>query len=89
MTTFKFMGPEKMVPTSDSMEAGMPDGRYSLGGQEVELVGNKPTLVSDGAIAGSATNLMDCRKTTVRDMGIPLEVAVRAAAVNPAKAIGI
>lgn len=89
-TTFKFMGPEKMVLISDSMEAaGMPDGRYSLGGQEVELVGNKPTLVSDGAIAGSATNLMDCMKTTVRDMGIPLEVAVRAAAVNPAKAIGI
>lgn len=89
-TTFKFMGEEKMVLISDSMEAaGMPDGRYSLGGQEVELVGNKPTLVSDGAIAGSATNLMDCMKTAVKDMGIPLEVAVRAAAVNPAKAIGI
>lgn len=88
--TFKFMGSEKMVLISDSMEAtGMPDGRYTLGGQDVNLVGNKPTLVSDGAIAGSATNLMDCMKTAVKDMGIPLEVAIRGAAVNPAQAIGI
>ena len=72
------------------MEAtGMPDGRYQLGGQDVDLVGNRPTLVSSGAIAGSATNLMDSMKLVVRDMGIPLESAVRAAAVNPAKAIGI
>ncbi len=88
--TFKFIGEEKLVLISDSMEAtGMPDGRYQLGGQDVDLVGNRPTLVSSGAIAGSATNLMDSMKLVVRDMGIPLESAVRAAAVNPAKAIGI
>ena len=39
---------------------GMPDGRYTLGGLDVDVVGNRATLVSDGALAGSATNLMDC-----------------------------
>lgn len=89
-TTFRFMGDDRMVLISDSMEAtGLPDGRYSLGGQAVELVGSKPTLVSDGSIAGSATNLMGCMRNAVKNMGIPLESAVCAAAVNPAKAIGI
>ena len=89
-TTFRFMGQERMILVSDSMMAtGMADGKYSLGGQEVILVGNKPRLALDGSIAGSATNLMDCMRIAVKDMGIPLETAVRAAAVNPAKAIGI
>ena len=41
-----------------------------------------------GTLAGSVTDLMNCMRTAV-SFGIPLEVAVRAAAVNPAKAIGI
>ena len=44
---------------------------------------------SDGTIAGSATNLMQCLRVMVQDMGLPLETAVRCAAVNPAKSIGI
>lgn len=42
----------------------------------------------DGALAGSATNLMDCMRTAVKKMGIPLEAAVACATMNPAKAIG-
>ena len=40
-------------------------------------------------IAGSVTNLMDCVRTAVLRMGIPLESAVKAASVNPARSIGI
>ena len=88
--TFHMMGPERMILISDSMRAtGMPDGRYTLGGLEVDVVGNRATLVSDGALAGSATNLMDCMKTAVKQMGIPLETAVACATVNPAKALGV
>lgn len=88
--TFQMMGPERMILISDSMRAtGMPDGRYTLGGLEVDVVGNRATLVSDGALAGSATNLMDCMKTAVKQMGIPLETAVACATVNPAKALGV
>lgn len=88
-TTFKMMGAERMILISDSMRAtGMPDGRYTLGGLDVDVVGNLATLVSDGALAGSATNLMDCMKVAVKKMQIPLETAVACATKNPAKAIG-
>ena len=46
-------------------------------------------MVSDGAIAGSATNLMDCMRTVVKEMGIPLETAVACATMNPAKSLGV
>lgn len=86
--TFKMFGDDRVVLISDSMMAtGLPDGEYSLGGQAVKVRGNRCTL-EDGTIAGSATNLMDCMRTAVRDMGIPLGSAVKCAAVNPAKVIG-
>lgn len=89
-TTLKMFGEDRVVLISDSMMAtGMPDGEYSLGGQAVKVVGNRATLVVDGAIAGSATNLMDCMRNAVKNMGIPLETAVRCAAVNSAKSIGV
>ena len=87
---FKMMGAERMIFISDSMRAtGMPDGQYTLGGLDVKVTGNRATLVSDGALAGSVTNLADCMRTAVTQMGIPLEKAVKCAAVNPAKSIGI
>ena len=88
-TTFKMFGDERIILISDSMMAtGLEDGDYSLGGQAVKVVGNLATL-QDGTIAGSATNLMDCMRTAVLKMGIPLESAVKCAAVNPAKSVGI
>ena len=86
---FKLFGSDHMILVSDSMEAtGMPDGEYSLGGQAVTVRGNRATL-HDGTIAGSATDLMGCLATAVRDMGVPLAAAVRAATINPARALGI
>lgn len=88
--TFEMMGEDRMILISDSMRAaGMPDGSYTLGGLDVNVVGNRATLASDGAIAGSVTNLMDCMKTAVKNMNIPLETAVACATINPAKSLGI
>ena len=88
--TFRMMGEERMILISDSMRAtGMPDGQYTLGGLDVNVVGKLATLVSDGAIAGSATNLMDCMRTAVTKMEIPLETAVACATMNPAKCLGV
>ena len=88
--TFEMMGEDRMILISDSMRAaGMPDGSYTLGGLDVNVVGNRATLVSDGAIAGSVTNLMDCMKTAVKTMNIPLETAVACVTINPAKSLGI
>ena len=85
---FQLFGPERICMISDSMMAtGMPDGEYSLGGQAVNVVGKKATL-ADGTIAGSASNLYDCFKTAVLEMGIPLESAVMASTITPAKSLG-
>ena len=67
---------------------GMPNGRYTLGGLEVEVLGNRAALVSNGALAGSVTNLMDCMKIAVGQMNLPLETAVACATMHPAKALG-
>ena len=88
--TFEMMGEDRMILISDSMRAaGMPDGSYTLGGLDVNVVGNRATLASDGAIAGSVTNLMACMKTAVKTMDIPLETAIACATINPAKSLGI
>ena len=88
--TFRLFGDDRMILISDSMRAaGMEDGQYTLGGQDVAVKGKYATLVSDGALAGSVTNLMDCMRTAVKEMQIPLESAIACATMNPAKAIGI
>lgn len=88
-TTFKMFGDDRILLISDSMMAtGLSDGQYTLGGQDVTVKGKLATL-ADGTIAGSATNLMNCLRTAVKQMHIPLASAVKCAAVNPAKAIGI
>lgn len=88
-TTFRMFGDDRIIMISDTMEAcGLEDGQYELGGQKVWVKGNLATL-EDGTIAGSVTNLMDCVRTAVKVMHIPLASAVKCAAVNPAKAIGI
>lgn len=87
--TIKLFGGDRIIFISDTMEAvGMPDGEYELGGLPVTKKGNRATL-KDGTIAGSASDLMDCMRTAVLEMGIRLETAVKCAAVNPARSIGI
>ncbi|NLZ49147.1 MAG: N-acetylglucosamine-6-phosphate deacetylase [Clostridiales bacterium] len=86
--TFKIFGDDRIIFISDSMMAtGMEDGQYYLGGQLVTVKGDKATL-SDGTIAGSVSNLMKCMQKAI-SFGIPVESAVKCAAVNPAKQIGI
>ncbi len=81
---FRWFGDDKVVLISDAMSAcGMSDGDYELGGQKVSVKSGRATL-ADGTIAGSATNLQTCLRRAV-EFGVPLESAVKAATVNPAK----
>lgn len=78
----------RVILISDSLRcAGMPDGKYELGGQSVYLSGGVAKL-SDGTIAGSCISLMDALRNVVA-FGIPIEEAVRAATQNPAMAVGL
>jgi len=86
---FRALGEDRLILISDSMRAaGMPDGDYTLGGQPVTVKGNRALLQGTDTIAGSATNLLDCVKCA-DSFGVPLETAVRAATINPARLIGV
>ena len=72
---------------SDALRcAGMPDGQYELGGQDVFLKGGIARL-ADGTIAGSASKLYECMRNAVA-FGISKEEAILSATANPAKQIG-
>ncbi len=87
--TFRMLGEERIILVSDSMRAtGMADGQYTLGGLSVSVKGNRAMLVSDGTLAGSVTNLMDCMRIAVKEMKIPLETAIACVTMNPAKSLG-
>ncbi len=88
--TFQLFGAERMILISDSLRAtGMPDGQYPFGGQEIEVHGNRATIVGHPeTLAGSVTSLMGCLRQAVV-FGIPLADAVRACTYNPAQSIGI
>ncbi len=86
--TFRMFGADRVCLISDSMcAAGMPNGKYSLGGQTVFVNDNKATL-ADGTIAGSAVCLAEMVRRAVR-FGVPMEQAVRAATANTAQAAGL
>lgn len=88
--TFQLLGDDRIIIISDSMMAtGLPDGQYSLGGQDVTVKNSVATLTELGNIAGSVMNLMNCMRNVVQKMDIPLESAVRCVTINPARAIGI
>lgn len=86
---FNIFGDDRMVLVSDTLRAaGMGDGVYDLGGQDVTVKGYE-ARIDNGALAGSVSDLMRCLYVAVKDMGIPLESAVKAASANPARAIGV
>ncbi|MCH5275214.1 MAG: N-acetylglucosamine-6-phosphate deacetylase [Lachnospiraceae bacterium] len=85
---FKLFSSSRLVLISDSMEAaGLSDGRYRLGGQDV-IVKEKTAVLANGSLAGSVVTLYDCLCNAV-SIGIPLEDAVCAATINPCRSIGI
>ena len=86
---FALFGDERMILISDSLRAcGLGDGEYELGGQQFFVKGNRATI-ANGSLAGSVSDVMACMRTAVRTMGIPLTSAVKAATVNPARALGL
>ena len=86
---FQLFGDDRMILISDTLRAaGLEDGTYDLGGQDVTVRGPVATI-DNGALAGSVSDLMRCLTVAVRDMGIPLASAVKAASANPARALGL
>ncbi len=82
-------GPDRAALVTDAMDAaGMPDGRYELGGQEVTVADRVARLARDGSIAGS-TLTMDAAFRQAVGAGLDLPTAVAMAATTPARALGL
>ena len=84
---FRLLGNDRAIIVSDSMRAaGLADGVYELGGQAVTVTDGHARL-PNGTIAGSTTNILEEVQNLVR-FGIPFSQVIRAATINPARAVG-
>ncbi|MCD7770981.1 MAG: N-acetylglucosamine-6-phosphate deacetylase [Oscillospiraceae bacterium] len=84
----KTKGDGKMIAITDSiMAAGMPDGKYKLGVNDV-IVENGDTKLMDGTRAGSTLTMAGALKNIIKFTGIPLENAARWLSKNPADMMG-
>jgi N-acetylglucosamine-6-phosphate deacetylase len=82
------MGLERAVLITDATAAaGMPDGTYQLGPLQVEVKDGKCTL--DGKLAGSVLTMDRAVRNVTKFAGWTLLDAVRAATLNPARAVGL
>ena len=80
---------EKIVLMTDAMRAaGLKEGTYDLGGQEV-IVAKGQARLKDGTLAGSVLTMDKAVKNMVNKVGIPLSKAIQMASFNPAKSIGV
>lgn len=82
-------GPERIALTTDSMAAaGMPPGRYALGGRAVIADGVSARL-ADGTLAGSTLALDQAVRNVVAWCGTAPDRAMRMASVVAARALGL
>ena len=81
-------GIEQAVLITDSISAtGMPDGRYQLGPIQVDVNDGKCT--ANGSLAGSVLTMDRAVRNVTQFALWSLKDAVRAATLNPARAVGL
>lgn len=87
--TFAQVGSGRVALVTDAMAAaGMGDGEYELGGQQVRVSGGVARVVSTSSIAGS-TLTMDAAVRAAVAAGVSTVDALRAATATPARALGL
>lgn len=80
---------DRLLLVSDAIAlAGVGDGRGWIGGLEVEVIGQRVTLVGTTTLAGSVIALDDAVRNLVTS-GVPLPAAVAAASRNPLTMLGV
>jgi N-acetylglucosamine-6-phosphate deacetylase len=85
---FAMFTAERIILVSDSLSClGMPEGTYESGGMKICRKNGFAVLEDGVTFAGSDTNLFQCLKKAI-SFGIKPEHAIKAATLNPAKAIG-
>lgn len=81
----KTKGMNRVVAITDSiMATGLPDGRYKLGVNDVEVIDGDAKLVSDGSRAGSTLTTICALKNLVKFTGKTVEELTPLLTLNPA-----
>lgn len=84
---YQIIGRENIALITDAMEAaGMPDGEYQLGSQQVVVKDRVARLAKGDSIAGGTSRLIDVVRVCV-EAGISLVDAVYMAATTPARVL--
>ena len=82
----KTKGIDKVIAITDSiMAAGLGDGMYKLGVNDVVVKDGDARLLIGDARAGSTLCAIDGLKNLVKFSGLPVEVAIKMMTENPAK----
>lgn len=85
----KCKGEDKVIAITDSIRAkGLDGGESELGGQKV-FVKDGQARLADGTLAGSVLKMNRAVGLFVKELGVPVESAVRFASANPARCIGL
>ncbi|MDR2264756.1 MAG: N-acetylglucosamine-6-phosphate deacetylase [Enterobacter asburiae] len=80
---------DRIVLITDAMQAaGMPDGRYTLCGEEVSMQ-NGVVRTAAGGLAGSTLSLDAAVRNMVEHTDITAENAIHMASLHPARLLGI
>ncbi|UWX97416.1 amidohydrolase family protein [Arthrobacter zhaoxinii] len=88
-TMFELLGAENIALVTDSMAAaGLQDGQYRLGPAAVTVRQGTARVTATGAIAGGTASMLELVRNSVR-AGVDLQDAVTAAALVPARVLGI
>lgn len=86
----KTKGIDRVVAITDSiMAAGLPDGNYKLGVNDVVVVDGDAKLASNGVRAGSTLTTGQALKNIMAFTGRPIEEVLKLLTENPAKLIGV
>ena len=86
----KTKGPDRVVAITDSiMAAGLPDGNYHLGVDQVVVEDGDAKLASDGTRAGGTLTQDTALRNLLAWTGLPLEEVLPLLTENPARLIGV
>ena len=87
---FDLVGAQGICLITDAMAAsGMPDGSYTLGGQDVIVSGRTARLVEGDSIAGGVATMLEVVRWCVQSAGVPLLDAVTAASSTPSQTLAL
>ncbi|RNL58102.1 N-acetylglucosamine-6-phosphate deacetylase [Arthrobacter oryzae] len=85
-----FDSPARAVLVTDAMAAAdAPEGRYRLGGLDVDVRDGQARLAGSGSIAGSTLTLDAALRYAVEAAGVPLGEALTALTEHPATMLGL